>query len=417
VTILNISLRHPEFPDDVSAVDLARWRAGNQVFEQMEVTSRPDLVAMFGAGTPERVGVQHVSTGLFSLLGMSAALGTLPSEQEVSRKGFDGMVLSYAFWQRHFGGDPKVLGERVFVDNDAGTVLAVLNPGVDLFGKDPAEIFEVEGVPSPDESAEGYGRWELGIGKLKPGVTLQQAQASMDVLAHHLEQAYPEDNRDLGVRVRRLQQGLFGWMGRALYFLFAAVVFVLLIACANIANLLLSRADARRKEIGVRIALGASRWRLIRQMLTESALLALLGGILGLLISVWGIKLFAAFAPRSFPHIAAITLDSRVLSFTFAICVLAGVVFGLAPAFRASETGVNDSLKEGGRSSGSAWRHYTRSILVVAEVALALSLPVCAGLMINTLVRIFRADPGFDPKRLLTVEVRLTGRKYIDVSQ
>jgi predicted lysophospholipase L1 biosynthesis ABC-type transport system permease subunit len=209
---------------------------------------------------------------------------------------------------------------------------------------------------------------------------------------------------------------LFGSMSRALYFLFAAVVFVLLIACSNIANLLLSRADTRRKEIGVRIALGASRWRLIRQLLTESALLALLGGIFGLLLSVWGIKLFAAFAPRSFPHIEAITMDSRVLAFTFAICVLAGVVFGLAPAFRASKRGVNDSLKEGGRSSGSGSRHRTRSTLVVAEVALALLLLVCAGLMINTLVRVFRADPGFDPSHLLTLEVRLTGKKYIDVS-
>jgi putative ABC transport system permease protein len=415
VTISNISLRQPEFLREVSAVDLARWRAENQVFEQLEITSRPDLVAMSSAGNPERVGVQHVSPGLFSLLGMSAALGTLPSEPEISRKGFDGVVLSYEFWQRHFAGDPKVLGQRIVVDNDAGTVLAVLNPSFDLFGKDPAEIFGVEGVPSPSESAEG--RWEIGLGKLKPGVTLQQAQASMDVVARHLEQAYPEDNRGLGLSVRRLQQGLFGWMGRALYFLFAAVVFVLLIACANIANLLLSRADTRRKEIGVRIALGASRWRLIRQMLTETALLALLGGIFGLILSVWGIKLFSAFAPRSFPHIEAITIDSRVLVFTFAICVLAGVVFGLAPAFRTSKTGVNNSLKEGGRSSGSGSRHRTRSTLVVAEVALALLLLVCAGLMINTLVHVFRADPGFNPSHLLTMEIRLTGKKYIDASQ
>jgi putative ABC transport system permease protein len=155
VTISNISLRQPEFLRDVSAVDLARWKAENEVFEQMEVTSRPDLVAMSSAGNPERVGVQHVSPGLFSLLGMSAALGNLPSEPEISRKGFDGVVLSHEFWQRHFGGNPKVLGQRIVVDNDAGTVVAVLNPGFDLFGKDPAEIFEVESVPSPSESAEG----------------------------------------------------------------------------------------------------------------------------------------------------------------------------------------------------------------------------------------------------------------------
>jgi putative ABC transport system permease protein len=417
VTISNHSLQHPEYLGDVSGVDVARWRAENQVFEQLEITSRPDLVAMSGAGNPERVGVQHASRGLFSLLGMSAALGTLPSEQEISRKGFDGVVLSYEFWQRHFGGDPKVLGRRVFVDSDAGTVVAVMNPSSDLFGKDPAEIFGMDVVPGPNESMETYGRWELAIGKLKPGVTLQQAQASMDVVAHHLEQAYPEDNRGVGLSVRRLRQGLFGWTGRALYLLFAAVVFVLLIACANIANLLLSRAEARRKEIGVRIALGASRWRLVRQMLTESVLLALVGGIFGCLFSVWGIKLFVAFAPRGFPHIEAVTLDSRVLAFTFTICVLAGVVFGLVPAFRASKTGVNDSLKEGGRGSGSGSRHHTRSALVVAEVALALLLLACAGLMINTLVRVFRADPGFNPNRLLTMEIRLTGKKYIDVSQ
>jgi len=239
----------------------------------------------------------------------------------------------------------------------------------------------------------------------------------MDILARHLEQVNPETNKGFGIRVQALQDGLFGWSGQILYPLLASVAFVLLIACTNIANLLLSRASARRKEIGIRAAMGASRFRLIRQLLTESVVLAVAGGALGLLISLWGIEVFVALAPQFLPKTNTIGLDARVLVFTLAITIVTGILFGLAPAFRASKTDLNDSLKEGGRSSAPGSRHRMRSTLVVTEVALALVLLVGAGLMINTVVRVLHADPGFHTDRLLTLEVRLIGAKYLDISE
>ena len=417
VRISNHPLKQPGHFQGVSTADLARWRMESQVFEQMEVVELPEFVAMSGAGEPpERVSEQQVTPGLFSMLGTNAVLGTIPPEQELSKAGYNPCILSYEFWQRHFRGDPKILGRTIYVDNDSSTVLAVSSPGFDIFGRGSADIMQPVGVENRADPSS-TNRWLFSIGRLKPGVTIQQAQAATDVVAQHLEQAYPDTNKGVGIKIEPLQQGLFGWSRQVLYPLLAAVAFVLLIACANIANLLLARASGRRKEIGIRIALGASRWRLIRQMLTESVLLALLGGILGLLFAFWGIKFFVALSPSWFPHVKAITMNGRVLLFTFSLSVLTGVVFGLVPAFAASKAGVNDALKESGHSSAPASRHRTRSILVVAEVALALVLLVCAGLMINTFVRVIRADPGFSPDHLVTADIRLTGKRYFDVSQ
>jgi putative ABC transport system permease protein len=417
VMISNHPLKQPGNHYLVSSADLARWRMESKVFEQMEVMELPELVAMSGAGEPpERATEQQVTPGLFSMLGATAILGTIPPEPEITKAGYNPSILSYEFWQRHFRGDPRVLGRTIYVDNDWSTVVAVLSPGFDIFGRGTADTMQPVGVENRSDETS-TNRWLYSVGKLKPGITIGQAQAAMDVVAQHLEQAYPDTNKGIGIKIEPLQQGLFGWSRQVLYPLLAAVAFVLLIACANIANLLLARASGRRKEIGIRIALGASRWRLIRQMLTESVLLALLGGVFGLIFTFWGIKLFVALSPSWFPYVKAITINGRVLLFTFALSVLTGVVFGLAPAFAASKTGVNDALKEGGRSSAPASRHRTRNILVVAEVALALVLLVCAGLMINTFVRVIRADPGFSPDHLVTVEIRLTGKRYFDVSE
>jgi hypothetical protein len=241
----------------------------------------------------------------------------------------------------------------------------------------------------------------------------------MNVVAHHLEQAYPNVNKGLGIKVESLQDGLFGWSRQILYPLFAAVAFVLLIACTNVANLLLSRASTRRKEIGIRASLGARRARLIRQLLTESVLLAFGGGLLGSLLSIWGIKLFVALAPDWLPQTKLITMDARVLTFTFAVTAVTGILFGLAPALRASKTDLNNSRglvrkTDGGKTSAAGSRHRTRSFLVVIEVALALVLLASAGLMMNTVIRVLDADPGFHPNHLLTLEVRLIGNKYFD---
>src|SRR3984893_324874 len=416
--LVALSNSYPRFPRDrgpVSSTDVAHWRADNQVFEQIEFVSRPDMVAMSGAGSAERVGVQHVSARLLPLLGIRSFLGSIPTDEKTVRLGSTGVALSYEFWQRHFAGDPNVLGRSVFVDTFSGSVIAVLNPGFNLFGSGPSEIFIFEGMGNAAESGINDTRWLVAVGKLKPGVSLQQAQSAMNLTAQRLAQAFPETYKDVGVKVEPLQKGLFGWLAEVFYLLFAAVGFVLLIACTNVANLLLVRGDGRRKEIGVRVALGASRRSLIQQLLTESVLLSVVGGVAGLILSFWGVRILNVLSTHLLPT-AGVSLDGRVLFFTFGTCILTGLVFGLIPAYRASEQDVNECLREGGRSTATRSRHRTRNILVVAEIAVALVSLICAGLMINTLARILRTSPGFDPSHLLTAEVRLTGEKYMDAT-
>ena len=415
VALSTTYVKFPRFHGPVSGTDVAHWRADNQVFEQIEFVSGPDNVAMSGAGSAERVGVQHVSVRLFSLLGIKTFLGTLPTDALSEKKGSDGVAISYEFWQHHFGGDPNVLGRTIFVDTASTTVIAVLNPGFNLFGTGVPEAYFIHGMPDPGDSGIDDPRWMVGIAKLKPGVSVEQAQAAMNVTAHHLSQVFPAAYKDVGVKVEPLQKGLFGWSAEVFYLLFAAVGFVLLIACTNVANLLLVRGDGRRREIGVRVALGASRRSLIQQLLTESVLLALAGGLAGLVLSFWGIRILKAQSAYLFP-MAGVSVDARVLFFTFGVCVLTGLVFGLIPAYRASKNDPNECLREGGRSTATKSRHRTRNILVVAEVAVALVSLICAGLMINTLTRILHTSPGFNPSHLLTAEVRLTGEKYMDAN-
>ena len=241
--------------------------------------------------------------------------------------------------------------------------------------------------------------------------------AAMNVTQRHLAQVFPETYKDVGVRVDPLQKRLFGRWAGVYYPLFGVVGLVLLIACANVANLLLVRGDGRRKEIGVRIALGANRGSVIRQLLTEAVLLSLIGGSIGLLLSFIGVKLFNLWAPIWFPRETGAIIDSRVLLFTFGTCVMTGIAFGLMPAYGAVTTNVKESLQESGRSTATISRHRTRKTLVVTEIALAFVLLICTGLMINTLTRILRTSPGFVPEHLLTAQVRLTGDKYIDSTQ
>jgi putative ABC transport system permease protein len=400
----------------VSPGDLVNWKRQNTVFDQIElINTFAGKNVLVGAGGSERVGIQYATPGLFRLLGVKPILGRLLLDEDAKQTYASNVVLSYGYWHRRFGNDPQILGKTFFMDTSAVSVVGVLSPGFDLLGTGDTDIYQ----PIPVEGAstsEMNDRWLLAIARLKRGVALAQAQSSMDVVARRLEQAYPDTNKDLGIRVMPLRDALFGWTRQILYPLFAAVALVLLIACANIANLMLSRASSRRKEVGIRSALGASRFRLIRQMLTESVCLALLGGMLGLALSFWGTKAFATLVPQWYPQAQEITIDIRVLAFTLAISILTGIMFGLAPALRASRVELTDSLKEGGRSSSAGSRHRTRSIFVVAEVALAMVLLVSAGLMMNTFLRVLHASPGFRSDRVLTLDFRLTGTKYLDVT-
>ena len=416
--LVALSTTDAKFPRDqgpVSATDVAHWRADNRVFEQIECASWPDMVAMSSPGYAERVGVQHVSVRLFSLLGVKTFLGTLPTDALSEKRGSDGVAISYEFWQHHFGSDPNVLGRSVFVDTASTTVVAVLSPGFNLFGTRGPEVYFIHGMADPADSGIDDPRFMVAIGKLKPGVSVEQAQAAMNVTALHLAQVFPGVYKGVGVKVEPLQNGLFGWSAEEFYLLFAAVGFVLLIACTNVASLLLVRGDGRRREIGVRVALGASRRTLIQRLLTESVLLSLAGGLAGLVLSFGGIRILKAKSAYLFP-MAGVSVNGRVLFFTLGICVLTGLVFGLIPAYRASKNDPNECLREGGRSTATKSRHRTRNILVVAEIAVALVSLICAGLMINTVTRILRTSPGFDPDHLLTAEVRLTGEKYMDAT-
>ena len=398
----------------VSGSDVANWRADNQVFDRLEFVSHPDIVAMSGGGYGERVAVQHMSAEMVPLLGIKAFMGTLPPDDVSENNSPTGFLISYGFWKRHFGGDPKVLGQSIFVDTGSGPIAAVLAPGFDLFATGVPDVYVIHGMPNSVDSGINDVRWEDAVGRLKPGVSIEQAQAAMKVRQLHLAQMFPETYKDVGIRVDPLQERLFGHWASVYYTLFGVVALVLLIACANVANLLLVRGDGRRKEVGVRVALGANRLSLVRQLLTESILLSLIGGLVGLVLAFVGVKLFNLWAPVWFPRETGAIIDSRVLLFTFGTCVLTGIAFGLVPAYRAVRTSLTECLQEGGRSTATVSRHRTRNNLVITEIALAFVLLICTGLMINTLTRILRTSPGFASEHLLTAQVRLTGDKYID---
>jgi putative ABC transport system permease protein len=239
----------------VSASDVANWRADNQVFDQLEFVSHPDIVATWGGGFGERVAVQHMTWRLLTMLGIKSFMGTVPSDDLSEQRGSQGVLISYEFWKRHFGGDPKVLGQTIFVDTGSGPIVAVLGPGFDLFGTGAPDVYVIHGIPDSVDSGINDMRWEEAVGKLKRGVSLQQAQAAMNVTQKHLAQVFLETYKDVGARVDPLQTRLFGWWASVYYTLFRAVGLVLLIACANVANLLLVRGVDGEKKL-----VCASRW-------------------------------------------------------------------------------------------------------------------------------------------------------------
>jgi putative ABC transport system permease protein len=392
------------------------WEKQNQVFDRLELISGgPDTVTLSGSGETERIGKQVVTPSFFQSLGVQTVLGrTFLPEDDLTHM----IVLSHDFWQRRFGGDPKLLGQTLYVGGTPYTVIGVLSPGFQFFGwGDKIDSWDAIDFKNPDWINRSV-HWLFAVARLKPAVTLNQAQAAMDGIALQLAQAYPDTNKGRGIRLEPLRQAVRAMenYGEVLYPLFGAVAFVLLIACTNIANLLLARASTRKKEIAIRSSLGAGQFRLVRQMLTESILLALAGGLLGLFLSVWGIEIVVALAPEWFAQIHQITINNRVLAFTLVVSILSGILFGLAPAWQSSKPNLNETLKEGGRTSAGASRHRTRSVLVVTEVALALVLLIGAGLMINSFLRLQRVKPGFHPENLLTAEVYLGGPKYLSTA-
>jgi len=396
----------------VAPANFLDWRAQNHVFERI-AAAQAWGASLTGRDKPEQLKALQVTPDLFPVLGVDPVLGRtfLPEEDRPGAGRV--VVLSHQLWQRRFGGDPKIVGQTLVLNGVGHTVVGVMPPGFQFapFWVTNAELWvPLDLTLRVNDRA---GRSLRVFARLKPGVTREQAQAEMDTISRRLEQQYPGTNKSLDVTVDPLHEKVVGKVRQALLVLLGAVSFVLLIACANVANLLLARSAARQKEIAIRTALGAGRLRLVRQLLTESMLLASLGGALGLLLARWGVKFLVALSPANLPRVETINLDSRVFGFTLAISLLTGLVFGLAPALQASKLDLNESLKEGGRSATEGIRrNRVRSLLMISEVALALVLLIGAGLMIRSFRRLQAVEAGFDPRRVLTLVVPLRSSQY-----
>jgi putative ABC transport system permease protein len=396
----------------VSPLDFLDFRKQNTTFEEFAASfSVPLPLNLTGTGEPERLTAAGVTGNYFQALGAKPALGrTFLLENE--KPGSDQVaVLSYGLWQKRFGGDPGIVNRKITLDGKTCEVLGVMPQ--DFSFPQAAELWVPINFDISPGMKQRKAHFLRPIGKLKAGVTIAQAQADTDAIARRLEEQYPDTNSGWGLRLVSLREQLVGNTRPTLFILFGAVGFVLLIACANVANLLLVRAAGRQKEIALRTALGAGRFRIVRQMITESVLLALVGGTLGTLLAMWGVDLLVTLSAGSIPPTAHVKIDATVLCFTLLISLLTGVLFGLAPALRTMKLNLSESLKEGGRTpSEGPRRNRTRSVLVVLESAVAVVLLIGAGLLIRSLIRLQNISPGFDAHNVLTMRVDLPGEKY-----
>jgi putative ABC transport system permease protein len=406
---------HLGFPKNTpSPPNFVDWQRQNTVFTGMAAISERSF-NLTGVGEPERLDGRRVSANLFDLLGVPALLGrTFVPEDD--RPGSHVVLASYSLWQRRFGSDPGIIGRAVMLNGETYTVVGVMPRAVHLpgYGNWNDELWVPIAFTNEEATQRGNHFLEV-IARIKPGITLRQAQAEMETIAARLATQYPRYNTRIGAKVTPLHEELVGDIKPALFILFGAVGFVLLIACANVANLLLARAAVREKEIALRLALGASRSRLTRQFLTESVLLALLGGGFGLLLALAGIRVLKMFIPATISQTQTISIDLKVLVFTALLALLTGIVFGLAPATHASNSNLNDSLKEGSRDSAAGRKgNRLRDLLVVGEVAVSFILLIGAGLLINSFLHLRNLDPGFRADHLLTMKVDLSEQRYPD---
>jgi putative ABC transport system permease protein len=391
----------PEFID---------FRDQNSVFEQVAALE-PVSRNLTGGQEPERIAAAKVSADFFSMLGIPPLAGRAITADDQGPKGERVLVISHGLWQRRFGGE-EVIGQKVALDDEPYTIVGVMPQ---RFRFDTAEAW----FPFPFDMSQGprSGRSFLVMGRLKPEVDIKQADAELEVVARRQEQelagATPE-YADRKIALVPLLDFTLGSVRTALLVLLGAVAMVLLIACANIANLLLARAVSREREIAIRQALGASRSRIIRQMLTESGVIALLGGGLGLLLAVWSLDALVALVPTgSIPPGIEVSMEARVLVFTLAVSLATALVFGLWPALQASKVNLNESLKEGSQKTTVSYRNRrAQSLLVVAEVGLSLLLLIMAGLMLRSFARLTRVDPGFDPENVVSMRINLPPARY-----
>jgi len=395
----------------VSAADYLEWKKQAHSFDQMSAAfAIPEFgLNVSGAGDPERVSAALASKEFLPALGIKPIVGRNFLPEEDRPGGPPAVLISHALWQRRFHSDPAAIGRNLTVDGIPRTVVGVV----------PHELGEMVAADlwlptainpnNPERQNHQFGI----VARLKPSVTVAEARAEMAVIARRLESAYPATNTGWGVTLFPMAEMFTGRIRPVLLILLGAVGLLLLIACANLANLLLARAATREKEIAIRGALGAGRLRLIRQLLTESLVLALAGGALGLVLAAWGVRLLRSVVPDMFPMLQHMSVDVPVLAFTFGISILTGLLFGLVPAWRSSHTDLNTTLKEAaGRSESAGGSHRIRSFLLAGEVALAVLLSVSAGLLLRSFVRVTEVNPGVRTANILTMNLSLPEVKY-----
>jgi putative ABC transport system permease protein len=399
----------------VSPNNFEDWRKQAQSFDGLAAYWLW-LYTLTGTNEPTEVAGMKITANLFTVLGVETQLGRvfLPEEEQPEKNRV--AIISHSFWQRRFGGDPQVIGKTLRLDDGSFTIVGVLRPEfrqTELEVDYGAEVWTPEAL-SPGANRRGNHYLKV-IGRLKSGVTQTQAQTEMTAVMRQLEQAYPSTNQDRGARIISLHEQVAKGIRWALIVLQCATGLVLLIGCANIANLLLARVAVRAPEMAIRAALGASRGQIVRLLLSESAVLALLGGLVGLLLARWGTDFLIAVAPRDLPRLDEISVDGAVILFTLLLSLLTVLPFGLAPAWQSARVNLNDTLKTGGRSGSHG--QGLRGTLVVAQIALTLVLLVGSGLLLRSLLRMQQVDLGFIPERLLTIRVSLLDSKYPDRRQ
>jgi putative ABC transport system permease protein len=413
--LVRIYEKSPQFEQmSVSYPNFVDWQRQSHAFERMAVY-RHQQFNITGGQEPERINGRLVSADFFSTLGVQPLMGR-DLRLEDDRPGAGPVaMLSHGFWQRRFGSDPNIIDKPLMINGKAYTVIGVMPASFKFYS--PVDLFVPIGVQGDVSlTVRDFHPGLRVIARLRTGATLSEARDEMQSIAAGLEQQYPASNTGQGVAMDSMHEDLVRDIRPVLLLLLGAVGLVLLIACANVANLLLARAAARQKEIAIRTALGASRWRIVRQLLTESLLLSLIGGGLGLLVAMWGTDALIAAIPDTIPRAEDVGIDARVMLFTFLISALTGCIFGLIPALQVSKPDLNETLKEGGRTAATM-KQGVRSVLVVAEVVFALVLLVGAGLLIRSLFAVRNVAPGVNPQNVITMQIPLSPDLYDDATK
>ena len=417
VMVWETNSQHPNPHNTVSPPNFLDWQTRNTVFSSMAYIfdERDNLT---GNGDPEEVVVQDISANFFSVLGVAPILGP-GFTPENGQPGHDNVViLTYGLWKERFAGDSGIIGKSILLNGHPQTVVGIAPQNFQWFIKDGSltgakpQMWSPFVFPQSFHDHKQMGRFMTAAARLRPGVTPSQAQSEMNAIAAQLEREYPDFDGHWGINVIPLRQQISGDLRPALLVLFGAVAFVLLIACANVSSLLLARAAAREREMAVRTAIGASRWRIARQLLMESLLLSLIGGGLGVALAVWGTNALLAASPKNLLDLNSVALNLRVLTFAVAATLLAGLLFGFLPSYLSAHSRISETLKTGGRGSSANRRAFARNTFVVAQLALALVLLTGSGLLIRSFVRLIAVEPGFDTTHLLTFKVSLPRSKY-----